>query len=173
MKKFSMQSGFTLIELLVVAGVFVTLSVVILSIFVIALRGSSKSDYILSMKQNGNFTMSQIVKQIRFAKSLDSPVSCVPSVTQSSLKITSLADNGQTTFSCPAGSQTAITSNSASLLNTNRVAVTACSFTCSQTSLSEPPTVTIKFTLAPKAVNQQVETVGTIPFQTAVTLRNY
>ena len=62
-RKRGFQKGFTLVELLVVAGIFVTISTVILSIFVISLRGSSKSDYILTMKQNGNFAASQMVKQ--------------------------------------------------------------------------------------------------------------
>jgi len=163
--------GFTLIELLVVAGVFVSVSTIILSIFVISLRGSRKSELLLTMKQNGNFAMSQMVKQIRYAKSIDTPASCVPSVSQSSITITSL-DNGQTTFSCQVSPST-LASNSAALMDTNQVKVTACSFVCSQPTAVEPPTITISFTLLPKNVSTLSENTGSIPFTTSVTMRNF
>lgn len=169
----SSPKGFSLIELLVVAGVFVTISTIILSIFVIALRGSQKSEYLLTMKQNGNFASSQMVKQIRYAESIVSPSSCLPTVTQSSITIASLANNGQTTFSCPTSPSEGIASNSASLIDTNRVAVASCSFTCTQQTLSDPPTVTIRFTLTPKGTNALFENTGSIPFETSVTLRNF
>ena len=88
------------------------------------------------------------------------------------MRITSLADGGVTTFSCPLAGQNAITSNSASLIDTNRVAVTSCSFICRQANISDAPTITIQFTLAPIANNQEVQNIGTIPFETSVTLRN-
>jgi len=172
MRKIKNLKGFTLIELVVVAGVFVSVSSIILSIFIISLRGSRKSELILTMKQNGNFAMSQMIKQIRYAQSIDAPASCVPSVTQSSITITSL-DGGQTTFSCQTSPTSSIASNSASLVDTNQVRVNACSFVCSQPTASEPPTVTISFTLLPKNASVLSENTGSVPFTTSVTMRNF
>ncbi len=166
-------AGFTLIEVLVVMGVFVTVSGIILSILFVSLRGSRKSDLIVSVRQNGDVAMSQMVRMIRYAKSLDSPTSCVPSVVYlNSITITS-ADDNQTVFSCPVSSGTGISSNSASLIDVNAVAVSSCSFSCTQASLSDPPSITINFILSALGGGNLVEGQTSIPFQTSVTMRNY
>ena len=113
-----------------------------------------------------------MVRTIRYAKSLDDPASCVPSTTQSSITISGFDEN-QTKLSCPAGASTAITSNSASLTDDTAISVSACSFTCTQPTTVDPPTITIQFTLTSKNQNNLVETTGTLPFQTSVTMRNF
>jgi len=166
--------GFTLIELLVVIGILVATGTIMLSILFVTLRTSKKSDLLVTMKQNGNSALSQIVKSIRYAKSLDSPTSCVPQITNlTSIAITSYLDNAQTTFSCVAGPPSTIASNGASLLDTNSVAVSSCSFTCSQPTLNDSPTINFIFTLSSKNATSLVESTGTIPFQTSVTMRNF
>lgn len=167
------ERGFTLIEILAALAVFVTVSGIILSILFVSLRGSRKSDVIVSARQNGDAAMSQMVRMIRYAKSLDSPVSCVPSANSlTSITITASDDN-QTVFSCPASAGAGIASNSASLVDTTAVSVSACSFSCSQPSLNDPPTITINFTLAALGGGNLVEGATSVPFQTSVTLRNY
>jgi len=165
--------GFTLIELLAVMGMFGVIGIVIVSILFTSLRASRKTDVLVMLKQNGDTALSQMTNRIRYAKSLDVPLTCFPSVTQSSITITSLFDGGQTTFSCPGGGMTTpITSNSAVLMDTNSVSVTACSFTCSQATVSDAPTVTVKFTLSPKTTTGFVDSTGVMPFQTAILMRN-
>jgi prepilin-type N-terminal cleavage/methylation domain-containing protein len=172
-KLLDQSEGFTLIEVLAAMAVFVTVSGVILSILFVSLRGSRKSDVIVSARQNGDVAMSQMVRMIRYAKSLDSPTSCVPSSSSlTSITITSSDDN-QTVFSCPVNSGDGIASNSASLVDTTAVSVSACSFSCSQPSLNDPPTITIGFTLAALGGGNLVEGKTTLPFQTSVTMRNY
>jgi prepilin-type N-terminal cleavage/methylation domain-containing protein len=168
--KQSQQSGYTLVELLTVIGILSVISVIVLSVVFISLRGTQKSDTIEVVRQNGDTAMTQIVRGIRYAKSLDSPTSCVPSTTSSSITITSIQDNAQTTYSCNANT---ISSNSASLLNTNGVATTSCSFVCRQNRSSDPPTITIQYTLSANTTGSLSETSATIPFQTSVTMRNY
>ncbi len=176
----SRMQGFTLIELLVVIAMFAATSTVILSILFVTLRASSKSDKLIILKQSGNAIMSQVVKQIRYAKSLDTPSSCpvTPDVTLSSIKITSVLDNGQTTFSCvdlspgPPMRPATIASNSSSLVDTNSVSVTQCSFSCYQTTPNDPPTINFSFKLDAKSTTNAVESTGSIPFQSSVTMRN-
>jgi len=165
--------GFTLIEILIVFGILAATATVILSIIFVTLRVSKKSDLLLTIKQNGDNAMSQMVKGVRYAKSLDSACSA----TNAPIKITSLTDNTQTTFTCTTGSSGTISStiaaNTVSLIDTNTISVTNCSFTCFQATPSDPPTISIGFTLSSKNANSLVETTGTIPFQTSVTMRNF
>ena len=164
--------GFTLIELLLAFGIISAIGTAILSILFITLRVSRKSDVLIGLKQSGNTVMSQVIKQIRYAKSLDSPGDCRTPIV-GDITITSSLDNAQTTFSCaPVNSVNTIASNGASLVDVNAFAVTNCSFTCTQTTLNDPPTISLKFTLT-KASNGFVETTGSVPFQTSVTMRNF
>jgi prepilin-type N-terminal cleavage/methylation domain-containing protein len=170
--KFLKQRGFTLIELLVVMSIFVVVGGLMISVLFISLRGSNKAETVSVVKQNGTFALSQMVKQIRYARSLDAPVSCVPTSNAPTMTITSLNDGGQTTFSCPSSQTTPITSNSAALVDSNAVNVTYCSFTCAQTNISDPPRVTIQFTLSSKNPSGLVDSQSSIPFQTSVIMRN-
>jgi type II secretory pathway pseudopilin PulG len=172
-RKKSKITGFTLLEVLISIGVFVAVGSIIITVLFTSFRATKKSEVLVSLKQNGDSVLSQIVRNIRYAQSLDNPPACVAPVTQSSITITSLSDNAQTTFSCPAGAATSISSNSASLLDTSTITVSGCSFTCTQPTLSDPPTITVQFTLSAKNTNSFSDSTGKIPFQTAVTLRNY
>lgn len=162
--------GYTLVELLSVIGILSVIGVIVVTVTFITLRGAQKSDVSELVRQNGDAALSQMVRTIRYAKSLDAPRTCTTPATVQTITVSSLTDGDQTTYSCENGT---IASNSASLLNTNAVQTTACSFTCSQTSLLEAPTVTIQFSLSAKSTGSFVETNASIPFTSSVTLRNY
>ena len=161
--------GYTLIEMLVVIGVLGSIGTIITGIIFVSLRGAQKSDTLEVIRQNGDAALSQMVKNIRYAKSLDIPSSCIPSTTVSSVTFTAL-DSGQTTLSCSANT---ISSNSASLLDTNAVATSTCSFTCFQPTLNDPPTITIQFTLTNKVPSNFIERSGSTSFQSSVSMRNF
>lgn len=167
---FSSQRGYTLVELLAVIGILSVISVIVVTVTFITLRGSQKSDTLEIVRQNGDTAMTQMVRSIRYAKSMDVPTSCTIPTALQSVTISSLLDNAQTTYSC---SNNTIASNSASLINTNAVTVNACSFTCSQTSLLDPPTIRIQFSLSAKSSGVFSESTAEIPFESSVTLRNY
>lgn len=167
-----LKNGFTLVELLVVITILVTVGGIVVTLLYISLRGNNKSETVTSVKQNGTFALSQMVKSIRYAKSLTSPASCTPTATTTSVSFITYPDNGQITYSCPTGGNLAISSNSASLIDTNAVEVTACSFVCTQTSPSDSPRLTIQFTLQSRGANALTETQSTIPFQSSVIMRN-
>jgi prepilin-type N-terminal cleavage/methylation domain-containing protein len=162
--------GFTLIELLTVIAILSVIGGIVVSVLTVTLRGTKKADQLEVARQNGDTALSQIVKGIRYAKSLDDPTSCVGTKTVSSVTITSLDTNTQTVYAC---SVNTITSNGSPLVNTNALSVTNCSFVCSQTSLADPPNITILYTLGPKTASNFVETNFTLPFQSSVTMRNY
>ena len=158
--------------LLVVMMIFITVGGLVLSVIYISYRGSTKTQIVTNVKQNGSFALSQMVKTIRYSKGLNDPLSCVPSVKVNSITVTTLEYGGQTTFSCPTETNPAISSNSASLIDTNSIEVKECSFTCRQLFETQPPTITIEFTLRAKNPGGLTENESEIPFQTSVLMRN-
>ena len=63
------EKGYTLIELLAVMFVLTTVGTIMAGIVVNSLRGSNRSTNVNDIRENGNFTISQISKMISFAKS--------------------------------------------------------------------------------------------------------
>lgn len=169
---FSMRKGFTLVELMTVIGLLTVIGSISVGVITITLRGTRKTDLLESARQDGSSALSQMVKSIRFAETLDAPTTCVPTTKVSSVTISSLLDHAQTTYSCTGST---IASNGASLLDTSSLSVKAnsCSFVCTQPTITDPPTITIQFTLVPKNPGGFAETNFTLPFQTSVTMRNY
>lgn len=175
------SKGFTLIELLAVMIIMITVGIIVAAILVSALRGSSKTNTIDTVRKNGNYAILQISKMLEFAQSFggvyDSQTSTYktdcsnPATQYSSIKIVSF-DNQQTIFSCNMSSSPAtIASNSSSLIDTSEVLLTQCYFTCAR-NITVPPTIGINFTLSQKLANAPFEKSQTIGFQTSVILRN-
>lgn len=182
MKSSKLQKGYTLIELLAVMIIMITVGLIIAVILVSSLRGSSKTNTIDTIRQNGNYTILQISKMLEFAQSFGGVSTsgstytsdCTSPTTQYSyIKITSF-DNGTTTFFCDL-SNSKISSISASLnaslINSNEVTLSQCFFTCSR-NVTVPPTIGINFTLSQKNANAIFEKKETINFQTSVLMRN-
>jgi prepilin-type N-terminal cleavage/methylation domain-containing protein len=163
------NKGFTLIEILAVVAILTVLGSIVVSVITITLRGTKKSDLLENARQNGDAALTQMVKGIRYASSLDNPNSCVPAKSVSSITVTSVTTHTQTTYSCTASS---LKANNVDLFNTSSLVVSACSFTCAQTTLNNPPTITIQYTLSPASAGSFTETNFTLPFQSSVTMRN-
>lgn len=180
-QKSKFQRGYTLIELLAVMMVMATVGVIIAGILVSSLRGSSKTTAIDEVRMNGNSTIIQISKMIKFAQNFNGVSSdgttyttnCTlsPSPQYRFVKITSF-DDKQTVFSCnPSSSPPNIASNGASLINTDKITVDTCYFTCLQDNLSGPQTIRINFTLSQKNTGF-FEKRASISFETSVVVRN-
>jgi prepilin-type N-terminal cleavage/methylation domain-containing protein len=169
MKKFSISKGFTLIEILTVISILSVIGAITVSVITITLRTTKKSDVLEIARQESDTALTQMVKNIRYAQSLDNPTSCVTSSSVNSITVTSVTTRIQTTYSCTAGT---IKANNISLFNTNALQVTSCSFVCTQPTLNDPPTITIQYTLKPASTGVFSETNFTLPFQSSVTMRN-
>lgn len=165
-----MFKGYTLVELLAVIGILSVIGSIVVSVIFISLTGAKKTETVEVIRQNGDLALSQMVKSIRFAKSLDIPADCVTPATVSSITFTPIDGDGQITYACDANT---IASNGASLLNTTSIKTKSCSFVCSQDAVSSPPTITIQYVLVPATGGAFAETKAEIPFQTSVTMRNY
>ena len=181
------QKGFTLIELLAVIIVFSLIGSLAGSILVNSLRTSNKTNVVTTVKENGNFAITQMGKILRDATSLQSPYPCVTPVTQTS--VTLVASDGNTVvLDCAATDgitgKTTIASNSAPLIDTSVSGVKllspgnsapACSFTCSQSTASDYPVIDVMFGLTQQATSnfsEQNASSSAIIFSTSILLRN-
>lgn len=182
MKKLSTHNspGFTLIEILVVISVFILLTAIILSILITILRTTKKSDSVILVRQNGEHAMTRLIRELRFAKSLDNPSTAggaAPACSDTGINVQEIqitgTDLSQTNFTCPTNFNypNFIALNGTALTNTNTIVVKSCSFNCSQLS-NGPPNIKISFSLSKINSEGLMENNTTIPFQASVTLRN-
>lgn len=165
--------GFTLIELLISMVIIMLIGSVILTIFSSTLRGTDRAQSIITLRQKGNYALSQMVKSIRFAEDI-SNISACSSNPSSQLQIVSSSDHEMTTYSCGNGK---IASSSADktyyLLETNtNITLKSCSFTCGVQQPYFTPFVTISFTLVPTLKKDSTSTDVLQDFTTTVFLRN-
>lgn len=162
--------GFTLIELLVSMMILMLLGSIILVIFFSALRGTGKSQSLISLRQNGNFALSQMTKNLRQAKN----VSCSPDE-PSEITFTSFpdTDQGVTTYRCTEEGIASINAEQTSyfLDNSDEVSLSACSFTCDVRPNSEIPYVKIFFRLSSPETSQVAGEEG-LTFTSTVLPRN-
>ncbi len=169
------EAGFTLVEMLAVMVVFIIVGSIMLSILVTTFRTSQKTDTLTQVRENGNYVLTQMAKTIRSATGLVAPFPCVTPVITSTLTVLT-PDHNQIIYDCtipPSPTPATIASNSASVLDTSAVTLTACSFTCTQNSKSELPIIQINFSLKQQSSSTFVEkTVSTVSFQTSVVMRN-
>lgn len=184
------SKGYTLVEMLAVIVVFSIIGGIISVIFSSSLRGSNKANITNEVRQNGNYALIQMSRMIAYARSFDGisidgvsynadcyvePVglntpSPVPE-TYHYLRVSDF-DGGQIIFACNGGSESEISSNSASLINDQIVKVDSCHFSCNQPSIAGSPTIKISFTLSQKSDNNFFEAKANIPFETEVSIRN-
>lgn len=184
------KNGFTLVELMVVITVLIIAGGITLGTLFSALRGSTKSQSITTVAQNGNYAISQMSKMLRDAKRFEGVSTdgnnftsdcSIPSITPTPtatvythIRITSF-DDFVTTFGC---ANDTISSNSASLLDKTAVVTVSCVFTCYQSTVFDPPHIGIQFSLAkytPTGIVSFYETTASgsaVPFQASVVMRN-
>ncbi len=169
-----MRNGYTLIELLAVMVVFIVIATFIVTILTTSLRGNNKANTLTLVRENGNFVITQMAKDIREAHAVITPYPCgtVDSpVTSTKLGITTVS--GDTiVYKCVSNN---IASNGANLLDANNITVNSCSFSCGQVSPANPPVVSIDFSLSAKTASTFTEftaSASALPFDTSVILRN-
>lgn len=162
--------------------VLLAVGTIIGTILFSSLRGGSKTNTITSLRQSGNFVISQMAKTIRNAKQFDGvsqdslnyqtncttiiPPSPTPTPTPKrykSIALTSSADE-KIVFSCDA---LTILDQSVAVLESD-----SCFFTCTQDSFSNAPTIGINFTLTTKAGLILEKSASPITFSTSVIMRN-
>lgn len=168
------ERGFTLLELLVTMGVFAVVGVTVVTILVTTLREVNKTNVIASVRQNGDYALTTMSRNIREAASLQNPPPpCgVPSAPSSDTYIQAMAGDASTIkYQCTSNSITDV--NGADIVDKNAVIVSGCNFYCSQDSPSQSPVIKVVFTLqANTTSNLPEKNTAPIQFQTSVVMRN-
>lgn len=160
MKKESL--GISLIEILIVIGIFAVLGILSTRAVLLSLQGSKKGDSQIKVRENLDYAISIIERNLRNAGSITSCASSSVSY-RDSWGVSS-------SFSC-GGSYVA--SGSANLrLTSDEIKIIACSFTCTAGSGSTPPKVAIDIQ-AVDAASQGSKEGATVSISTEINLRTY
>ncbi|HWA51759.1 MAG TPA: prepilin-type N-terminal cleavage/methylation domain-containing protein [Patescibacteria group bacterium] len=161
------NKGYTLIEMMVVIIVFSVLAIVVSETVISTLKGTSKSAAISSVRQNLDYAIGSMERQIRGAQSITSTCNGAPAT-----QISFIDQNlNPVTFSCndinSNGQVSNIASSSASLTS-GSISISSCSFTCTNGTTNSPPSVLINIT-ASDIKGQNAPITET----TQITLRSY
>ncbi len=171
--KNKLNYGFSLIEIMVVITIFAVLGIIVTSSIILTLAGTKKSEALIRVRDNLNYSLAVIERNIRNANSI--PVSGCTGIPSD--KISYLDENGSVaSFSCVqdvSGNYIMASGSStpASRITSNTIKVTSCSFTCTPTESDSPPLVTIDLTVqdASSSGVQSAQVTAT----TQIQLRNY
>lgn len=134
-KQLTVNSGFSLIEILVVVTVFAVLGILSTQAILLTLRGTNKSSSLLKVRENLDYSLSIMERQLRNAQDVSNCTS------GTSLTYTDVNGNSGS-FSCVTGATGYIASGSAHLTS-DEVAITACSITCTLGTGGVPDLVNI------------------------------
>lgn len=131
--------GMSLLEILVTVAIFSVLGVIVTRSVLLTLRGSKKSESQVKVRENINYSLAIIERQLRNANSI---VVC-PNPDSSRIDYKDTFGNA-TSFSCVSigGADPYIASGSARLTN-NEVKITSCSFVCAQGLTTNPVSVDV------------------------------
>lgn len=168
------ERGMSLMEVLVVITIFAVLGILVTQSVVLTLQGSRKSESIVKARENLDYSLSIIERQIRSASSVYSDSSyTAPCPNTNPRAIYYLDQNGSRgSFSCvnTGADNSYIASGSARLTN-DAVKVTSCSFVCTPGTATNPPLITVDVALK-EAWASGVQSAN-VSATTQIYLRNY
>jgi prepilin-type N-terminal cleavage/methylation domain-containing protein len=159
--------GFSIIEMLVTITIFAAIGILTTRAISLTLRGSKKSDSTVRVRENLNYSMGIIERQIRNA---DRITQC-PLADSLTLPYVSL-EGIASSFSCNLTAPGYIASGSATTrLTSGDIAITDCAFTCSQINKNNPPIITVNLTA--EDATQTGTDKASVSSQTEIVVRNY
>lgn len=163
MKKTNID-GLSLIEILIVISIFAVIGLLSTRSISQTLRGARKSESQVKVRENLNFALAVVERQIRNAED----VNCTASTTL--LTYTAL-EGVQSTFSCFSSGTDKYLASGSGRLTSSEVTLTTCSIICTQVDINKPPTVKISL-IAEDNTTSSVEK-GSVTVVTEISPRNY
>ena len=163
--KWKIQKGISLIEILITVTIFAVLGILVTRSVALTLQSSKKSEAMVAVRENLDYSMSVIERQIRNANS----ISCTPPY----LVLAYTDQNNQSSaFSCQGTAQNySVASGSAMLTSIAMVKITACSFTCGAGTSTNQPYVNVTLTGQSATLTGSQSSPETV--NTRIYLRNY
>lgn len=174
--KLNKSAGFSLIEIMVGIVIVVAATTVVLSIIISSFRISSKTTTDTVLRQNGNYALSQMSRILQFADTFNGVstdgssyvTNCDPNTTYHYIQV---KYNGiDRTLSCTVNGDIQADTG-ASSIDTNKVKVGTCNFSCKPSS-DGGPVIGIDFSLSSGTSADLVENRSSIDFSTSVKMRN-
>jgi len=164
--KLKFITGISLIEILIVIGIFAVLGILSTSAVLLSLQGSKKGDAQIKVRENLDYAISIIERNLRNAES---------SLCPSTSEVTYVDSNDVPgSFSClNVPSAGYVASGSANLrLTSDEIKIIACSFTCTAGSGSTPPKVAINIQAVDAGTSGSKEGAS-VSISTEINLRTY
>ena len=165
----SIEKGISLIEILIVITIFAGLGILIAGSIILTLQGSQKSAALVRARENLDYSLSIIERQIRGAKSI-SPCPNPDPKTVAYLD----QDGNPSSFTCvnTGANNSFIASGSANVrITSDGVKLTTCSFMCSLSVGSNQPVVSVD--LAMQDASASGLQSASVSATTQIFLRNY
>jgi prepilin-type N-terminal cleavage/methylation domain-containing protein len=158
--------GLSLLEILVVITVFSILAVLATRAVFLTLRGSRKSESTIKVRENVDYSLAVIERNIRNAESIEE----CPNV--DTTIISYLDENGVlTSFSCASDADGGYIASASGRLTSSEVDVTTCSFVCEEGGGGAPPVVTVSIEAQETAAGALES--GKVTVSTKIFLRTY
>jgi Tfp pilus assembly protein FimT len=158
--------GISLLEILVVITVFSILAVLATRAVFLTLRGSRKSESTIKVRENIDYSLAVIERNIRNAESIEECPNTDTSI------ISYLDDNGiSTSFSCASDADGGYIASASGRLTSSEVDVTTCSFVCEDSDTGAPPVITISIEAQETGVGTLES--GKVTVSTKIFLRTY
>lgn len=158
--------GLSLVEILVVVTIFAVLGVIVSASLVLTIQATKKSEAIMRVRENLNYSLGVIERNIRNASSISD-------CTNSNTSVLSFInqDGASESFSCiNTGGANSYIKYGTSHLTPDSVSITSCSFTCAKDDLSKPAYITIDMTF--KDASSSGTTAASVSTESQVYLRN-
>lgn len=163
--KNSVFKGFSLIEILIVISIFAVVGILSTRAILLTMRGAKKSDSLVRVRENVNYALSIIERQVRNSESVICSTSTPTLINYISLEGT------PATFSCvTSGTDKYIASGSARITSSD-VSITSCSFSCTQVDANKPSIIKVSV-VAEDLTSTSVEK-GSVTAETEIVTRNY
>lgn len=158
--------GFSLLEILVVITVFSILAILTTQAVFLTLRGSKKSESLIKVRGNIDYSLAVIERNIRNAELIEE----CPNSDQSIISY--LDENGvSASFSCASDAEGGYIASASGRLTSSEVDVTSCSFVCEDAGGGTNPAITIS--IDARDANLSAMEGGEISISTKIFLRTY
>jgi prepilin-type N-terminal cleavage/methylation domain-containing protein len=168
--------GFTLLEIMIAIGVMGVISVTIAQVFIATTKSNTKTELMKDIKQNGDYALGFITRDLQNAASVSSTCTAYPQptalTTMNSLSYVT-AEGVSAILSCDLGSGQLyrITTTSEPLTTANLTIDATCGFRCVNYA-DDPTKVTVQFTLKQRNTSSDVRDAAQATFTSTVSLRN-
>ncbi len=161
------EKGMSLLEILVVVTIFAVLGIITTRAVLLTIQGSKKSESLVKVRENLDYSIGVIERQLRNANSVVECPLADPTVVN---YIDQNSNSGS--FSCiNIGAVDSYVASGSARLTSDAVSITACSFFCTPGTSANPPVINVTLE-AKDAVATGIQN-STVSTSTQIYLRSY